>query len=232
MSEKLLSRVKRLVSGAVYDRVEALESAMPEATMREAIREIERTIDELREEMAQAQAERHVAGKRIELSNNKIASLAEKIETALLANREDLAHAAIERQMDLEAQIPVLEKTQNEASETVIELGSYIDALRGRMAEMEEELDAYKEEVKLTADADGDISASNNQMKHEKRAEKAERAFDRVMKSAVGVGGMGRSDRATHAKLIELEVMERKNKIAKRLEAHRANLNQDQMKAS
>lgn len=224
MSEKLMNRVRRLVSGAIYDGVEAVEAAMPEATMREAIREFDRTIEELREEMSKVQSERHIAGKRIKLSQEKIDTLATKIDTALQADREDLAQAAVERQMDLEVQIPVLEKTQQDASEKVAELSSYIDALRGRKAEMQEDLSAFQAaRSQSQLDTDG-VDGTCVNRDHEKRAERAENAFDRVMRNATGIDSIGKSDRETVSKLAELEVMERKNKIAARLDAHRQNI--------
>ena len=223
MSETLISRVKRLVSGAVYDGVEAIEAAMPETAMREAIREIDRTIDDVREELRKVTGERHIAGKRIKLSNDKIQSLGDKIETALSADREDLAQAAIERQIDLEAQIPVLEETQEDATKRIAELNGYISALQGRMSEMEAELDAFKLSHAQEA---GDLAMTDGfgqTDRHENRVQKAEQAFDRTMKNATGVESIGRSDRETLAKLVELETVERQNKVSKRLDAYRAN---------
>ena len=223
MSETLMSRVKRLVSGVAYDGVEAIEAAMPETTMREAIREIDRTIDDVREALSKVTAERHVAGKRVKLSNDKIQNLGEKIETALAADREDLAQAAIERQIDLEAQIPVLEETKADATKRIAELNSYISALQGRKAEMDAELDAFR--LAHSQLGEGMMTDGFGQTdRHENRAQKAEQAFDRVMKNATGVDSIGKSDRDTLAKLVELETIERANKVSKRLDAYRQNL--------
>jgi phage shock protein A len=221
MSENLFGRVRRLVSGTVYGGIEAVEAAMPETTMREAIREIDRTIDDVRDEARKATGERQIAARRIQFSRDKIDGLAEKIDTAFAAGREDLAEAAIERQLDLEAQIPVLEKTQTEAGEKIAELNGYVAALRGRKAEMEAELDAFRlAEAQSAGDASvltGEADTGN----HEKRVEKAQDAFDRVMKNSTGVSPVGRSDRATVAKLVELEGVDRRKKISERLASHR-----------
>lgn len=48
MSEGLVSRVTRLVSGSVNSIVDTIENAAPETVMREAIREVERAIEDVR----------------------------------------------------------------------------------------------------------------------------------------------------------------------------------------
>ena len=231
MSEKLLNRVKRLVSGAIYDGVEAVEASMPEAAMKEAIREVDRTIDELREELGKLAAERHIAGKRVQLSNDKVKELGKKVAAGLEAGREDLAQAAIERQLDLEAQIPVLKETQAEATKQIEQLNGYVEALRGRHAEMEAELDAFK---MAKAQAAGDavsVDGFGRTDRHEARVEKAEKAFDRVVKNATGVGPIGKSDRETVSKIVELESIERNSKIAARLETYRQKMADQTSKA-
>ena len=58
MSENILSRVTRLVSGSVNSIVDAVENAAPETVMREAIREVETAIDDVRAELGLAGGER------------------------------------------------------------------------------------------------------------------------------------------------------------------------------
>ena len=224
MSENLFGRVKRLVSGAVNDGVDALEASMPDATMAEAIREIERTIDDVRDELSMITKERHIAGKRVQLSKNKIAELKGKVAAALHAGREDLAQAAVERELDLEAQIPVLEETQADATKKIARLNSYLAALQGRKAEMQAELDAFKLAQYQDVGTGAKIDGLDHIDRHEERAESAERTFDRVMKNSTGVAAIGKSDRDTIAKLVELESIERLNKISDRLDSYRKEL--------
>jgi len=226
MSENLFGRVQRLVSGAVNDGVDALEASMPEATMGEAIREIERTIGDVRDELSAIAKERHIAGRRVQLSKDKIAALREKVTAALKAGREDLAQAAVERELDLEAQIPVLEETQADASEKIVRLNSYVAALQGRMAEMQAELEAF-ERAQNQDVGDGTLSDGLGQIdRYEDRAESAECTFNRVMKNSTGVAAIGASDRGTMAKLVELESIERLNKISDRLNVYRKELSE------
>ncbi|MFT5507785.1 MAG: phage shock protein A, partial [Hyphomicrobiaceae bacterium] len=170
MSESLFGRVRRLVSGTVYDGIEAVEAAVPETTMREAIREIERTIEDVRDEVRKATGERHIAGRRIQFSRDKIEGLVEKINAGLAAGREDLAEAAVERQLDLEAQIPVLEKTQTDAADKTAELNGYVAALVGRRAEMEAELEAFRLARAQNANDLSAVNVHDASALHEKRA--------------------------------------------------------------
>lgn len=100
MSEGLVSRVKRLVSGSVNSIVDTIENAAPETVMREAIREVERAIDDVRAELGLAAANRHHANKRLMETASKHDALADHIETAVAEGRDDLAEAAIGRQLD------------------------------------------------------------------------------------------------------------------------------------
>lgn len=217
MSEGLITRINRLISGTIYDGAEALEARMPETVMRESIREIERTISDVRDELATARREQQVAARRMQLTKDKIEALGEKVKSALQSERADLAEAAVSRQLDLEAQIPVLEKSKESASNQAVELESYISALQGRKAEMEAELDSFQEMQRDlgTVSTEGDLGGHN--CSHEKRAETARGAFDRVMKNATGVAGTTPIDRETAAKMIELEAIQRKVQIAARL---------------
>lgn len=222
MSESLVSRINRLISGTVYGRVEALETALAETTMSEAIREVERTIDDVRDQLNEARREQQVAARRILQTEEKIDQLGTKVQSAFDAGREDLAEAAVNRQLDLEAQIPVLEKTRDSAAERGADLSGYITALNGRKAEMEDELTAFRQTQKELSDAALDNDLAGQTCGHAKRADEAQQAFNRVMKNATGVSGMATSDRDTMAKLVELEAMQRKEQVAERLAAFKA----------
>ena len=73
MSESLVLRVKRLISGSVNGVVDALETANAEVVMREAIREIERATDDVREELASIVTTRHHTNRLLERTKTKLA---------------------------------------------------------------------------------------------------------------------------------------------------------------
>ncbi len=221
MSENLVSRVKRLVSGSVAGMVDAIENATPETVMKEAIREVERATDQVRDELGVVIANKHVANTRLMNANAKHEELADQIELAINQGRDDLAQAAISRQLDLEAQIPILEAAINDATHEEAELDSYIAALNGRRREMEEELSTLQSQRSRAASNDvmGNASAAD-QAEH--TASRAENAFNRAMRSTSTTPGVAGGDRHTSAKLAELEKLSRENRVQERLAAVKA----------
>jgi len=221
MAEGLVNRVKRLVSGSVNSIVDAVENAAPETIMKEAIREIDRAIDDVRDELGVVIANKHHANKRLMESTAKHEELGEKIRMAVDEGRDDLAEAAISRQIDLEAQMPVLEEALKDAAEQQAELESYVAALTGRRGEMEEDLETFiASRPKEGATATGGATPSKNGP--DRRAENAETAFNRALKGASGIGGTKGADAETAAKLAELEKIARSNRVQERLAAVKA----------
>ena len=126
MSESLARRVARLVSGGFHAMLDKAEDCMPEAVMQENIRELERTIDEVRTELGKVLAQKHLATKKLADENNRHEQLAGQIATALDAGREDLAKAGIAEQLDIEARLPVLEQSLADCSSQERELDAFV----------------------------------------------------------------------------------------------------------
>lgn len=223
MAENILSRVTRLVSGSVNSIVDAVENAAPETIMREAIREVDRAIDDVRAELGLAAANKHHANKRLMEASAKHEALSDQIETAVGEGRDDLAEAAIGRQLDIEAQIPLLENALTEAGERETELEGYVLALQGRKREMENDLDTYLS-TRAEASAAGGAAATGMSPEHaaDSKADKAESAFNRVLRGKTGLDGSVKADRDTAAKLAELESISRSNRVKERLAALKA----------
>jgi len=222
MSEGLVSRVTRLVSGSVNSIVDAVENAAPETVMREAIREVERAIDDVRAELGKAAANKHHANKRLMEAGAKHEALAEQIELAVSEGRDDLAEAAISRQLDLEAQIPLLESALSEAGERETELEGYVTALQGRKREMESDLQTFLSSRAQTGAGGSADTPEAGERGAEQRADKAESAFNRVLSGQTGLAGSVKADRETAAKLAELEGIARNNRVKERLAALKA----------
>jgi phage shock protein A len=217
MTENLVVRVKRIVSGSVNGLVDSMESAAAETVMREAIREVDRTIDDVRDELGSVIASRHRANRILTLNRSKIEELGGKIKVAVDQNRDDLAEVAIARQIDLEAQIPVLQDTLAEASTRQHELEGYVAALNGRKREMEQDLKAYVSARTDAATTPGGETVTSKINNAERRAENAQSAFDRAFGGSIA--GMPKVDRSATARLNELEVMMRSQEVASRLAA-------------
>lgn len=223
MSDNLISRVKRLVSGGVNNIVDAVENSTPETVMKEAIREVDSAIDQVRHELGEVIAAKHLANQRLMETNSKHEDLTGKVNVAVQEGRDDLAEAAIGRQIDLESQIPVIENAIRDAGAQEVELEQYIAALQARRREMEEELRSFEAAQKA---ANGNINGQNNGRPNnntERSVENAENAFGRVMSSKSGIPGADPVERDTASKLAELEKISRENRVHERLAAIKAN---------
>ncbi|WP_052516825.1 MULTISPECIES: PspA/IM30 family protein [Brevundimonas] len=129
MADTLGARVGRIVSGSAHALIDAIEGAMPDAVVQQTLREIDKAVDDVRAELGRTIASKHLANKRLTEQSSRHEELAGQIELALREGREDLARAAIEHQLDVEAQVPVLEATVAEAGKREIELEGYVAAL-------------------------------------------------------------------------------------------------------
>ena len=220
MNESITSRVGRIISGSLNALVDAVENAVPETVMEQAIREIDAVIDDVRAELGRVIANKHLANTRLMEENKKHEELTEKIELAVSQSREDLAEAAISQQLDIEAQIPVLEATIGDCVAQEKELEGYINALQAKKREMKDELHQFRDAKKATGSTGSTAGASDNASSAESRVNKATSTFDRVVEKATGVlSGSSPADRATATKLAELYDLARKNRIQERLAA-------------
>lgn len=222
MKESLTSRVGRIISGSVNSLVSALENAAPELVMEEAIREIDGAIDEVRTELGRTTANKHLANNRLMEENRRHDELAEQIATAVSQQRDDLAEAGIAQQLDIEAQIPVLERTIAEAGDQEKELDGYIQALQAKKREMKNELKRLAES-RQTADAVAAGAESGGGGSTASKVAQAEAAFDRIMEKQSGLGAMAATpDASQAAKLAELEQLTQQNRVKERLAAFKA----------
>ncbi len=221
MNESVTVRVGRLISGSMNALIDAVENAAPEAVMEEAIREVDSAIDDVKAELGRSVASKHIANRRLMDENRKYEKLAENIEIAIREDREDLASAAVSQQLDIEAQIPVLESTIADCSNREKELEGYVSALLAKKREMRDELRQYQETRREAGVPAGPGGASaGNKKDVASRVEKAGGAFDRVMEKATGVAASSSTGNgADAAKVAELEQLAQGNRVKERLEA-------------
>lgn len=218
MKEKITSRVGRIISGGFHALIDAVENSAPEAVLEQAIREIDEAIEEVRTELSTVIANKHLANTRLTQANQKLTDYNQKIELAVAEDRDDLAEAAISQQLDIEAQVPVLENQLSELGGQEKELEGYIAALQGKKREMKEELRLFRESRKSTSPEPGAPAATASNV--EQKVDKAQGAFERVLENSTGIGSTaGAADRKTSAALSELEDLARQNRIQERLAA-------------
>src|SRR5215469_4531670 len=115
MAESIFARVSRLLSATVEDTVDRMERAGGDAVMREAIREADRAIDEVKAELESTMARRLQAARQQKMLAERAEELTAKARFAVKEGRDDLAEAALSRQIDFEAQAGKLDAVQQQA---------------------------------------------------------------------------------------------------------------------
>lgn len=212
MSDNITNRVNRLISGSINALIDAAENLSPELVMQESIREIDTAISEVRHELGKAVVLQHNTQERINSEKAKFQELNEQIQVALKEEREDLAESAISKQLDIEAQLPILTKSLEDTAKQTVKLESYITALQAKNREMSRELESFKKR-KNTQESSSETNSSTAQ-----DVSKSEAAFNRVMGINVPF-----TEHTDESKLAELEELTRKNRIQERLNALKAN---------
>jgi phage shock protein A len=208
MNESITSRVSRLISGSINAIVDKAESLSPELVMKETIREVDSTIDEVKVLLGKETIELRKTKAQLENEKAKYEKLAEQIEIAISQERDDLAKSAISRQMDIETQIPILEETVTLIEKNITKLENYIDALNAKKREMQEELQEF---IKITKEQSVSSNITSN-------VEKAEEAFSRV-NTGISSKFLNKDD----VQLAELDKLSRDNRVAERLQSLKAN---------
>lgn len=223
MADTLAGRVGRIISGSAHALVDAIEGAMPDAVVQQTLREIDKAVDDVRAELGRTIAARRLAGKRLSEQSSRHETLSAQAEMALGEGREDLARAAVEHQLDVEAQIPVLETTVADAAKRETELEGYVAALLAKRREMEEAFQSMLLARTRAAEQAGGgpgapASGGEGVMR---RVDNATGAFDRLM-AREGAPATGGVDAKNAAKLNELNDMTRRNRVEERLAALKA----------
>jgi phage shock protein A len=220
MAEAIFMRVRRMISASVEDVVDAMERAGGTSIMREAIREVERAIDDVRAEHEAATTRRLQAVRQQKMFRDKLSGLEEKARFAIGENRDDLAEAAVSRQIEFEVQAERLDGVQAEAAEEERRLDECLAALKTRKERMEEELAAF-EAARRDAAFGGD-GPTRPDRRAEHRVQQAEEAFDRAMAGVGGVSAVSRTDAQAAAKVAEIDAMQKTAKVAQRMATLRA----------
>ncbi len=222
MSKTIAYRVTRLINSSVHALMNKFENIAPEMIMEQSIVEIDQAMDELRHNLGEVIASKHLTCKRLSQYNERHEALADEIECAIAKNREDLAHAAVSAQLDIEAQIPLLEKAMSDGIHSEKELESYLGALDAKKREMRLELNDLIQMKKESS------STSPNSESCTLTSDKAQNAishFNAIMEKQTGVNL--RHDPKHTRKLHELSELSRENRIQERIEAIKSTMSHD-----
>lgn len=218
MSDTLRQRVFRVISGGAHALLDKLEDAVPVALLEQSVRELESIADEVRSELGRTIANRHLAQQQHLHLNREHEQLGVGIEQALQTGREGLAKSAIARQIDIEAQLPVLESNLAELASEEKELGGFVDALMDKKHEMRQAISEFEKSRESAASMGNSLGAGTKPL--EAKLQSAQSAFDRTYQRQTGLDTAGRGASLEQAaKLKELGDLVRENKINERLAA-------------
>lgn len=219
MADTLSSRVQRIIAGTASSIIGAIEDLSPEMIMEQAIVEVERTIEAVEIEKDRVLAGRLLIENRIKDAGEEYNKLAEDIEIATESGRDDLAKAGINRQLDIEAQVPVLKSSIEESVKEENENESFIAALQAKKREMQSDMVTFRKEADKLKAAQSNGASGNPRLSAKIKAERAGNAFDRMLTKTLGVGDRGtlQLQSASAKQLSELSDLSRSRKVEERL---------------
>jgi len=221
MADTLQTRVARVIAGGAHALLDKIEDAAPIAMLEQSVREIDQVTDDVRAELGRVVANRHLAQQQHRHLNKEHDDLAASLATALSGGRDDLAKTAIARQLDIEAQLPVLEGSLGQFAQEEKELSGFVDALMGKKREMERairDFEASRRNAEAAMARQGSPGSTT-----QSRVQAAQSAFDRTYQRQTGLDAAGRGATLEQAaRLRELNDLSRENKINERLAALKA----------
>jgi phage shock protein A len=221
MADTLRQRVSRVIAGGAHALLDKIEDAAPVAMLEQSVREVEGIADEVRFELGRTVANRHLAQQRHLNLNKEHEQLGVSIHEALANSREDLAKPAIARQIDIEAQLPVLESSLADLAFQEKELTGFVDALMGKKREMQTAIHDFEQSRNHADSAAARGAGTSTPVGAKLHA--AQSAFDRTYQRQTGLDTASRGASLEQAaKMKELGDLVRDNKINERLAALKA----------
>jgi phage shock protein A len=220
MADTLAVRVTRIMAGSAHAFLDAVEDMAPEAMMRQAIRELEQVLAEVRVDLGKVEAGKHLVVSQMTKLNDENELLSAQIETALSQGKDELARAGVERQTLIEDQTPVLQRSLAEQNDRASELEGYITGLLAKRREMEEVLKEYvASQAKVTS-----VSTAAGKGSKDSKVESAQSSFDRVLSRQTGVSGLVGAASGDAMKLRDLQETARRQRVDEKLAALKAKI--------
>jgi hypothetical protein len=219
MSDKLLNRIARIIAGITHNAVSQAEQAAAVPVMEQAVRDIDQAVKDVRAEIGQNEATKFNAKRRVGELQREHDELDARIALALKEGKEDLAEAGVGRQLDIENQLSLLQRTLGEAETDIAKLSESINALQASRREAQQRLRDLKRAAQETGGPGGDLGAGRS------ATAKAADAIDdaaRLGESLTGIP-VGES-RISHKDLDDLAELHRQHEIRERLAKHKAGL--------
>jgi phage shock protein A len=216
MPDSVFVRVERIVRTSADRALELAERASGVVLVREAARELEQAEERLRSDRQTAQRKGERAAQAQKDIRAKLIELTDHARYALGKGREDLARAAVARQVELEKETGDWETI---AAEAKIEAKCIDDALAqvtARRKQIQSELASLEREQSASAPARG--GKEGIQSRVATAMDKADRIFERAMSERSPVVEPAEATRA----MADIAAMKRDDAIEERLAALKA----------
>jgi phage shock protein A len=185
--------------------------------MEQAIRDIDDAVKEVRSEIGKHEATKHNARRRMSELQQEHDSLSEKIALAVKEDKDELAEAGVGRQLDIENQLALLERTLTEADEEITKLSDSLAALQASRREAQSRL----RDLKAAAPA-GDTGGTSGGTKAQDKAALVMDAAQRLGEKFTGLPG--EESHISNRDLDDLAELHRQHAIQERLAKHKARL--------
>lgn len=219
MTDTLPSRVARVIAGSAHALVQRIEDAAPSAVLAQLARELDAVVNEVRGELGRIAANRHLTQQQYQRLNQEHDDLAAALSAALAQGRDDLAKTAIARQIDIEAQLPILESSLGQLTQEEKELSGSIDGLMGKRREMNQAI----ADLEVAQRNSATVATGHGSHGLEANAHAIQACFDRSYQRQTGLDVLARQATADQsAKLSELNGLVLESKISERLAALKA----------
>lgn len=220
MTESISVRLRRIARARLEGLVDRMEQTSSPAVMAEAVREIERLMDEVSREKDQATLRRLSAVRSQNLLRDRLTDLESKARFAMTEGREDLAEIALSRQVDFESTIAELDQVIAQAGQEEERLALAHGELNQRRDTMSDTLRVYE-----AASVEAAQSAPAGAATRSRAADRAENAFRRAMGAgAEGIVAAALANEETRKGLGEIDQMARRKNIRERMDKLRLDL--------
>jgi len=221
----IFSRISDIISANLNDMVEGMED--PEKMLRQAVREMETTIDQAKESTARTMAGQTMVKKELEKNRHEAKLWAGRAETAVADGNDDLARKAIARKQEHEKLVVALEDEIAEADQTIQRLRHQLSGMQAKLAEAKRRLTTLSARkrvadlrAKVTAVSEG-TSVNNNAFakfdRMRERVEMAEAQADAMRELGCERGAkvdpMLESEQEAATAEVEAELAELKKKV-------------------
>lgn len=210
-NEGILARLGRVIAGVVNNAVDTAEASHPVAVAQQAVREIGKIAEEARAALGVAMAAGHRLKAKADEIEAEIRDLDGKIKLGLDKGREDLAHAAIGVQIDLEAQREAIAKAIAENAGEIAEAETTLRSIASARADAMKRLEDAKRAERVER---GAPHADTPSQRNDQRLADALAAVERVT-------GVPARPTEGAAQVEELGRLQREDAIAARLQAFR-----------